>query len=97
MSSTSERLRALSQQAFDVAKQYDSGDKSAAERAPALQTELETLRSAVDAATGHEADGLKVAWSEAWVDLNWVTSGGRLATSIRLQLHRAAPDAFQAP
>jgi hypothetical protein len=97
MTSPKERLRTLSQEAFEVAKQYDSGDQSAAERGVVLQTELESLRSAVDAATGHEAEGLKVAWSEAWVDLNWVASGGRLATSIRLQLHRAAPDAFKAP
>ena len=97
MTSPTDRLRALSQEAFEVAKRYDAGDRSAAEHTRALQSELESLRSVVDGSSGHEAEGLKVAWSEAWVDLNWVASGGLLATSIRLQLHRAAPDAFKAP
>jgi hypothetical protein len=91
------RLRAVSQEAFEVAKRYDAGDLSAASRVEALRKALDSLRSVVDESSGHEAEGLKAAWSEAWVDLNWVSSGGRLATSIRLKLHRAAPDSFKAP
>ena len=91
-----ERLRTVSSEAFELAKRYDAGDMSAADAVAGLQSELESLQQVVDSASGHEAEGLKVAWSEAWVDLNWVASGGRLATSIRLQLHRAAPDAFKA-
>jgi hypothetical protein len=97
MTDPMERLRDLSQEAFEIAKLHDSGDQAAGVRSLPLQKELESLRSVVDAATGHEAEGLKVAWSEAWVDLNWVASGGRLATSIRLQLHRSAPDALKGP
>jgi len=90
------RLRALSDEAFELAKRYDAGDMSAGDRVAPLRAELESLRGVVDDTTGHEAEGLNVAWSEAWVDLNWLASEGRLAMSIRLKLHRAAPDAFHA-
>ena len=91
MSGDDERLRELSDEAFALAKGFANSSLGEADRqrAVALGEELQGLKNVVKAASGHEREGLEVAYSEAWVDLDWVLSEGRTPTSIRMAMYHS--------
>ena len=87
------RVREISDAAFALAQYRRQAPLSEADmaRAGALAGELARLRPAVDAAAGHERAGLQVAFSEAFVDLDWVMSG--MVTPMSLRMLVGAPEA----
>ena len=80
------RVRAISDEALVLARRAAAGTPAEDDtrRAAQLARELGDLRPVVDAASGHDADGLRVAFSEGFVDLDWVLSGGSTPLSIRM-------------
>jgi hypothetical protein len=84
------RIRSLSLETFDLVVRFEETHEQApAEQTARIRAELQALAVGIEDLPEHEREGVRISYSEAIVDLNWLESGGILATSVRLAARHA--------
>lgn len=80
----------LSQEAYELAKAFASGDSDGEAqkvRARAIDRRLDELVPLIQAALPADQPRLTEAWNDARLDVGFVISGGTQPTSLRLAAH----------
>ena len=85
-----DRIRELSLEAYNLALAYAEARGSVPSGIDDLRAAIAAVSSAAGSLAGHDAPSARIAISEALIDLDWIESEGRLATSVRLALHLAS-------
>jgi hypothetical protein len=85
-----DRIRALSLEAYTLALGYAREGGTVPVGIIELRDDITALHPLTVGLEGHDAQSARVAISEALLDLDWIESGGQLATSVRLGLALAS-------
>jgi hypothetical protein len=83
-------IRVLSSEAYELALRYAEQRGPVPAGVGELRDKITGLYDELTRLEGHDAQSARVAFSEALIDLDWIESEGRLATSVRMAMYFAA-------
>ena len=90
MSDVIGEVRSASREVLDLAVSFEPGQPFDRQRIAELRSQLDELAARLQPLVGHDADGARISLADAYMDLDWIESGGLIPTSIRLDLARRA-------